>query len=95
MFLKLYLELLLWDQWDPTMDQWHLCNARVQVQSLAQHSGLKDPVLLQLRRRLQLWLDLIPGLGTLCAAGRQNNNNKKSTKTLYLNVFESNRFIQE
>ena len=29
-------------------DGQHLCSARTQVQSLAWHSGLKDPVLLQL-----------------------------------------------
>ena len=34
--------------------------AEVQVQPLAQHSGLKDPVLLQLQSRSQLWLGFSP-----------------------------------
>ena len=44
-------------------DQQHLCSARTQVQSLAQHSGLKDPVLLQLWCRLKLWLGFDPWPG--------------------------------
>jgi len=39
----------------PTVAQWdqqHLCSAGTHVQSLAQHSGLKDLVLLQLQLRL-------------------------------------------
>ena len=35
-------------------DQWNLCSARTQVQSLVWHSGLKAPVLLQLQRGVQL-----------------------------------------
>ena len=38
----------------PQRDPWHLCSARTQVGSLVWHSGLKDPVLPWLRRRLQL-----------------------------------------
>ena len=34
--------------------------AEVQVWSLAQHSGLKDPVLLHLQHRLKLWLGFNP-----------------------------------
>lgn len=41
-------------QWN----QWHLCSARMQVLSLAQHSGLKD-------LGCSCGLDLILGLGTL------------------------------
>ena len=37
-------------------DQWHLCKARMQVGSLAQHSGLKEPAMPQLWYRSQLWL---------------------------------------
>ena len=41
-------------------DQWCLCSARMWVQSLTGHSGLKDQVLLQLQHRLQLRLESDP-----------------------------------
>ena len=37
-------------------DPQHFCSTRTQVCSPAQHRGLKDPVLLQLWHRSQLWL---------------------------------------
>ena len=45
-------------QWvkNPTAKTW--ASAETEVQSLVQHSGLKDPLLLQLCCRLQLWLRL-------------------------------------
>ena len=44
-------------------DQWYLCSTRMQVQSLARHSGLKDPV-----HRLQLQLRSDPWPGNIGAA---------------------------
>ena len=52
----------------PTVAQqdWqYFCSTRMQVQSLAQHSGLKDPVLLQLQHTLQLQLRSDPWTGNL------------------------------
>ena len=68
-------------------DQQHLCSARMQVQTLAQHNVLKDPALLLLWQRSQL--QLIPGLGTPCAAGqpkkktKNKKQNKKKTQNLW------------
>lgn len=45
---------------------WHLCSSWTQVQSPAQHGGLKDPVL----PILNCGLDLILERGTPYAAGR-------------------------
>ena len=40
---------------------------RMQVRSLAQHSWLKDPALLQLQHKLQLWLTSDPWpASTIC-----------------------------
>ena len=52
-------------QWD----QQHLCSSRTQVQSLAQHHGLKDPALLQLWPRSQLWLRSDPWPGNSICHG--------------------------
>lgn len=54
-------------QWD----QWHLCNARMQVQS--GHQGLKNLVL------LSCGSDLILGLGTPYAVGQPKKKKKKKT----------------
>ena len=40
-------------------NQQRLCSTRVQIRSLAWHSGLKDLGLLQLQHRLQLWLGVV------------------------------------
>ena len=53
----------------PAVAQWdrqYLCSAKMQVQSQAQHSMLKDPTLLQLQCRWQLQLrpDTWPGNST-------------------------------
>ena len=66
-------------------DQWHLWSTGTQVQSPAQHSGLKDPGLLQLQHRLQLQLgsDPWPGNSICCRVAkkeRKNNNKKKKLK---------------
>ena len=52
-------------QWvkDPSAVAWVAAEGR--VQSLAQHSGLKDLMLLQLRCRLQLWVGFNPWSGNL------------------------------
>ena len=51
-----------------------LCSTRMQVQSFAQHSELKEPVLLQLQ-----W-NLVPGLGTPYAMGQPKMKKKKKKK---------------
>ena len=59
------------------MVQWyrqHLRSTKTQVQSLAQHNGLKDTALLQL---LQVWLGSDPSLGTLYAAGQLTKKKKE------------------
>ena len=60
----------------PAVVQWdgqHLCSARTQVPSPARHSGLKDPVLLQLRLRFDLW----PGN----TRGHRAAKNKQTSRT--------------
>ena len=51
-------------------DWWHLCSTRMQVQSPAQHCGLKDLVLPQLWCRSQLRLESDPWPRTPYAAGQ-------------------------
>ena len=60
-----------------------LCNTRMQVQFLAQCSGLKDPVLLQLRRRLQLWLGSDPWPGNTTCPGQPKKEKKKKYPAPY------------
>ena len=43
-------------------DRWHLCSARKQAGSPAGHSGLKEPVLLQLQFLSDLWPGELPML---------------------------------
>ena len=59
-------------------DRWHLCSTRSQVQSPAQHSGLKDLALLQLWGRLQLWFDVTLGLGIPHAAKKKRKERRCS-----------------
>ena len=66
------------------MAQWnwsHLLRAGMQVQSPAQHSGFKDPVLLQwqCRSKLQLRPDPWPGDSISCWVAKNKNKNKKKT----------------
>ena len=49
-------------------DQRHLCSTRMQVRSPAQRRGLKDPALLQLWPRVQLWLKLKSYVCYICLA---------------------------
>ena len=62
------------------MAQWdwqHLCNAKTQVQSLAQHGGLKDPTCPSCGVGCSCGLDLIPGLGTPYAVGQPKKIERK------------------
>ena len=63
-------------QWD----QWHLCSTRMQVQSLAWHSGLKDPALSQLQYRWQLKLRSDPWPGNSMPQGSQKRRKEKKRK---------------
>ena len=66
----------------PTVAKWdrqHLCSTRMQVESLAWHSGLKDLVLPQLCRS-QLDSHLIPGPGNPYATGWPKKKGKKKKK---------------
>ena len=51
-------------RWVKNLTAAALVAVQMQVQSLAQHYGLKDLVLPKLQSRLQLQLRLIPGPGT-------------------------------
>ena len=44
-------------------DWQHICSARMQIQFLAQYSGLKDLALLQMQHGLHLWLRSDPWPG--------------------------------
>ena len=58
-------------------DWWCLRSTRTQVQSLAQHGGLKDSVLLKLWPRSQLQF---PGLGMPWPRGGQKRKKEKKNK---------------
>ena len=70
-------------QWD----QWHLCSTRMQVQSSAQHSGLKDQVLPFLQHRLQLRLrsDPWPRI-SLCCRVAKNGREKKPLSVILVHI---------
>ena len=65
-------------------DQRHLCRPRTQVPSPAQHSGLKDLVVLQLphRSQPQLSSDPWPGNATCHRAAKKEKINEKSNKQI-------------
>ena len=56
-----------------------LCNTRMQVQSLAWHSGLKDPAFQQLWHRSQLWLGSDPWPGNCICRGVAKKQGEKVT----------------
>ena len=68
-----------------SQDQQHLCSARTQVQSLAgpQHSGLKDPALLQLRLRS----DPLARNSICCRAAKKKEKEKKHHQIVNDNYF--------
>ena len=55
------------------------CSTRTQVLSLAQHSGSKDPALVQLRHKLRLRLrsDPWPRSSMCCRAAKKRKQNKR------------------
>ena len=61
-------------------DQQHLCITRMQIRSLARHSGLKHPLLLQLWHRWQLWLRSDPWPGNSAHRGAAKKEKKKKLK---------------
>ena len=67
-----------------SQDQQHLCSARTQVQSLAgpQHSGLKDPALLQLRLRS----DPLARNSICCRAAKKKKKKRNITKLLMITI---------
>ena len=61
-------------QWDQRL----LCSVKMQVPSLAQHTGLKDPALLKLQRLSHLWLGYDPWPGnSVCGRAAKNEKKKK------------------
>ena len=66
------------EQWDP----WHLQRQDAGIGSPAQHSGLKDLVLLQLWHRSQLQLRSDPWLrnSICCGVAKKENKNKQTNK---------------
>ena len=98
---------IIWDYWYvksnkewyrvPTVVQWnqqHLCSARMQVQSPAQNSGLKDLVLLQLQYRLQLWFgsDTRPRNSICCGVAKKGGKKIMIQRNLLTKQNKTQRF---
>lgn len=64
---------------------WCLCCARTEVRSLAQHGGLGIWCCHSFSLGQDSGSDLIPGLGTTCAAGPKNEKKKKKS---YYNIVD-------
>ena len=56
-------------------DRWHLCSSRMQVRSIAQHSGLKDLAFLQQWLKSNPW----PGI-SICHRAAKKEERKKERK---------------
>ena len=72
-----------------TMAQWdrqHFGSAGTQVQSPARHSGLKDPVLLQLQLRSKLLLRSDPWPGNSMCQGMAKKGGKIPIYLLFLST---------
>ena len=67
-------------------DQQHLRSARMQVWSLAQHSGSKDSVLPKLQCRLQLWLrsEHWPGNSHMLQGSQKQKKRKKKWQGMHI-----------
>ena len=59
-------------------DQLHLCSTRTQVQSLAQHSGLRNPAVAQVTTGLRS--DPWPGNSIYCRVTKKKKKKKKGRK---------------
>ena len=67
--------------------QWHLCSARIQVQSLAWHSELKDLVLPELQHRSQQWIRVDPWPWNSICNGKTKKEKSLPSSAIFLNSF--------
>ena len=86
---RCWLTIQNWCSGFPTVmqrDQQHLWSTGMQVQSPAQHGGLRIQHLLQLWHRLKLWLRSDPWPGNFICQRQPNNNNNNNNNNLKINV---------
>ena len=89
------LEFLLWHRGLRTQLQWPQVATEVQVPSLAQCSGFKDPALLQLWCRLQLPLKSDPWPGNSMCHRATKMGEKKTTTDPYCVPKKTQKMVSE